>query len=466
MDVKLDINYCLSEYIGEEHGLSPDDIKGFSGKTKQVHADLAVKRENGKLPFFNLPYQEKEVNDIKTFADEVSCRFDNFVVLGIGGSALGTTALKTALCHPLYNLVTPGTRNNRPGIFILDNIDPNTIKSVLCHLDLKKTCINVISKSGTTAETSSQFMVFFSELKKVMGKDFANNIVATTDASKGILRSITNEYGFKNFIIPDGVGGRFSVFTPVGLFPAAVAGINLGELLAGAARMDERCSRDDLMVNPAYLNAVIHYLMDTHKNKNISVMLPYSDSLYYIADWYRQLWAESLGKKMSLTGKIVHTGQTPVKALGVTDQHSQNQLYVEGPNDKIFTFLTVEDYGSSVKIPEEFSDYGDISYLSGHSLNELITAEQKATEFTLTKNQRPNCSFIFPEVTPFTVGQILFCLEVQTAFAGGLYNINPFDQPGVEEGKHFAYGMLGRKGYEYKQKEFMSSPPKNKEFIL
>ncbi|NVM03604.1 MAG: glucose-6-phosphate isomerase, partial [Candidatus Helarchaeota archaeon] len=349
--------------------------------------------------------------------------------------------------------------------FFLDNIDPDTHSGIFDVIDLKSSCFNFISKSGSTAETNAQLLIFIDRLRKALGnRDIKKHVVFTTDEKKGNFRKIADEEGMKSFTVPKGVGGRFSVLTPVGLLPSAVSGINIDKLLKGAGLMDEICGNSDVWENPAYMNGVLHYLLDTRRGKNISVMISYSDALYGIADWYRQLWAESLGKKYSLNGGIVHVGQTPVKSLGVTDQHSQLQLYIEGPNDKVITILGVEKFKSEIGIGSHYDLIEGLSYLSGHSLNELFHAEQTATETALTKNSRPSCSIILPEINEFTLGQLFYMFEVQTAFTGYLYNINPFDQPGVEEGKQFAYGLLGRKGFENKKEEIKSR--KKKKYII
>ncbi|HBF35564.1 TPA: glucose-6-phosphate isomerase, partial [Candidatus Sumerlaeota bacterium] len=205
-----------------------------------------------------------------------------------------------------------------------------------------------------------------------------------------------------------------------------------------------RCSNPNLMKNPAYLNAAIHYLADKKKGKSISVMMPYANALKDVADWYRQLWAESIGKAFDLKGKKVNVGQTPVKALGATDQHSQVQLYVEGPNDKIFTFIGTEKFRAECPIPESFKDIPELNYLQGHDMGTLLNAELDATEFALYCAERPSVKFILDEISPENVGGLLYLLEVQTAFSGGLYNINAFDQPGVEEGKKATAALMGR----------------------
>jgi glucose-6-phosphate isomerase len=285
-------------------------------------------------------------------------------------------------------------------------------------------------------------------LKGRFGKDWRKRVVVTTDPSNGPLRRLAEDERLVNFSIPPGVGGRFSVLTPVGLLPASFIGIELDELLAGAASMDKWCREEDLEANPAAVYAVLQYLAHVKKGKPISVMMPYGDGLREVADWYRQLLAESLGKKKDLQGRLVYVGPTPVKALGVTDQHSQLQLYLEGPYDKVITFLALGSFSHVLEIPQDASWGEETAYLEGKSLNELMDAERRATEFVLTKNKRSNCTIYLKELSARILGGLFYLLEVQIAFSGGLYGINPFDQPAVEEGKRITYGMMGRGGFE------------------
>jgi glucose-6-phosphate isomerase len=268
------------------------------------------------------------------------------------------------------------------------------------------------------------------------------------------LRELADREGYRSFAIPAGVGGRFSVFTPVGLLPLACVGVDIAALLKGAAEFSHHLCNEDLMKNPAYLNATLQYLA-YQKGLGISVLMPYSDRLRDIADWYRQLWAESLGKKFSTDGSVIHVGPTPVNALGATDQHSQVQLYVEGPFDKVVTFISVEKFNQNLPFPE-YAASPQMSYLAGHSMGELLRVEQQATAAALVKNQRSNCTLSIPEVNPATIGMLLYILEVQTLFAGYLFNVNPLDQPGVEEGKHFTYALMGRRDYAEKAQEYAS----------
>jgi glucose-6-phosphate isomerase len=262
------------------------------------------------------------------------------------------------------------------------------------------------------------------------------------------MREIANDLGLRTLKVPSGVGGRFSVLSQVGLFPAYMAGIDIDALAAGAAAMVKRLNTDDLGKNPAYLNAVIHYHLHTKRGVNMAVLMPYSTALAEVAGWYRQLLAESLGKKYAQSGEIVYAGQTPIKAVGAVDQHSQIQLYREGPSDKVITLLGVENFKNFLNIPSLYEAYEGVSYLGGHTLNELFEAEKRATARALVKSNRPVLEISLPEVNPYTLGQLFYFYEVQTVFAGYLYNVNSLDQPGVEAGKQYTYSLLGRKGYE------------------
>jgi glucose-6-phosphate isomerase len=408
------------------------------------------------VTFFCLPYQEKVVREVQKAADDIANGFENLVVLGIGGSALGTIAVHNAVNHPYHNLLSNRARGGRPRLFVMDNIDPDVLERLDDVIDVRKTCFNVITKSGSTAETMSQFLLFRDRLIRRVGKaKHVRHIVATTDAEKGILRKIVEEAGYRSFVVPHGVGGRFSVMSAVGLLPLAAAGVKIRRLLAGARDLDsELKSTGSIERNHALRSAVLLYLMERKFKRTITVMMPYANALYSVADWFRQLWAESLGKNRTLRDAKVNVGLTPVKSLGATDQHSQVQLYNEGPDDKVFIFIRIAKFGQTVKIPKAFKSVEGLGYLGGHTFNELLDAEQKATEAAITMNGRPSYTITMPEINEYTVGQLLYLLEVQTAYMGGLYNINAFDQPGVEQGKQFAYGLMGRKGYEPRVKEF------------
>jgi glucose-6-phosphate isomerase len=463
--IAFDYTHMLAESVGAKNGITGKQLERIAPRARKAHESVAEQRSAGKLPFMDLPYRNY-AGEILKYAKAAAPRFENFVVLGIGGSALGAIALQSALNPPFYNLM-PAKARRGPRFFVEDNVDPERIGNMLELLDPKKTLFNVVTKSGGTAETMSALMIVRDLLVKRLGKGaLKNHLVATTDTAKGNLCAIAGREGLTSFVVPDGVGGRFSVLSPVGLLPAAMVGIDIRNLLAGAAAMDARCRAGDMARNPALMGAVLHYLAATEKDKCIQVMIPYSNALRDVADWFRQLWAESLGKKYSLAGKVVHAGQTPVKALGATDQHSQLQLYNEGPADKSITFIRVEKFRAAVKVPSVYKDLPGLAYLIGREMGELLNTEQAATEIAVTKNRVPNCTIRVPSVNAFTVGQLIHMLEVQTAYAGELYGINTFDQPGVEEGKIATYALMGRPGYESQRKEIEKAARATKRKIV
>ena len=419
-----------------------------------IIADLNKRKDKpGQwLQWMNLGYSEETIWYVKEFASMVEGRFDNILVLGIGGSALGGLAVTEALLKPYWNLLTKEERNNFPRIFFLDNIDPDSINGLLSILDLKKTLVNVITKSGSTAETMAQYMVLKDLLEKELGDDYRKNIVVTTDKNVGILKQLADQEGYKTFIIPDDVGGRFSVFSAVGLLPMALVGLDIDEITNGIKDMDLALKNIDIHQNIAAQNALIHYLMDTKKGKKLSVMMPYSSRLKYVSDWYVQLWAESLGKEYDRNGNKVNVGPTPIKSVGATDQHSQIQLYNEGPNDKLINFIRVKEFDTTLDIPKIF-EYTSIGYLGGKTINDLINAEADATKVTLSDHSRPTVTITLPKINGYYMGQLLYMLEVQTAIAGELYNIDTFNQPGVEQAKNYTYALMGRSGYEDSAKQ-------------
>jgi len=465
MALRLDFSRMMADVIGPEHGITRAEINELISRAGVVAADIAKRRQTNELGFYRLPYDVLTAGNLVQIATALREKCGAFIVLGIGGSALGGIALFRSLCHPLHNLLTREKRGGGPRIFFLDNIDPLTCRALLDNIDPAKTIFNVVTKSGTTTETISQFLICRRMLTAKLGKKAAkDHIIVTTENQPNPLRRIAEKEGYVILDIPENVGGRFSVFSPAGLFPAAVAGINIEELLAGAWYMEQRCRTGDIWQNPAYMAGVLHYLADTSKGLNIAVMMPYSDALYQVAIWFRQLWAESLGKAADISGNPVHYGQTPIAALGTTDQHSQLQLYMEGPYNKMITFLLVENHGAGLAIGQETGN--DYRYLAGHDLGEILNIEGRSTQLALTAAGRSNMSIILPEVNPFTIGQLLFLLEVQTVFTGGLYNINPMDQPGVQASKDYIYGMLGRKGFEPKAEDAAAWQQRKNPYVI
>jgi glucose-6-phosphate isomerase len=466
MQIKLDVNHMMNDFLGGE-GLDRAQVEKMAPALRKAHAQVEAGRGKGMQGWMDLPYDQADiVTQIEKKARAIRDTFDAFVVLGIGGSALGPAAVHQALSHLRYNELPDGRRPG-PRLYIEDNIDPERMASLLDVIDVKRTCFNVITKSGGTAETMSQYLIVLDLLKKAVGEDYRRNILITTSKTKGFLIKIAQREGYDTFYIPDGVGGRFSELSPVGLVAAAVTGIDIRGLLAGAKAMDERCKTDDIWKNPALLDAGLMVLA-MEAGRNVSVMLPYADSLKMMSDWYAQLWAESLGKNVTLDGKPCAVGQTPVKALGVTDQHSQLQLYTEGPFDKVITFLKVERFRTETAIPHGCDDIETIAFLGGKTHNQLIEAERAGTEYALYKARRMSQTITLPEVNAETVGQLLYFFELVTAYAGALLNIDAFNQPGVEESKLAAYAVLGFESEKHaaKRGEMAARPAPKAEYLL
>ncbi len=463
--IVLDYNNMLAPRLGGR-GIDPASLDGMAERFREAHADTARRVSSGELGFYALVDETETLASIEAFANGAGQAFSNVVVLGIGGSALGTVALRTALLDPSWNELSDEEREFYPRLYVLDNIDPATLGPVLDRLDLRKTLFNVVSKSGGTAETMSQYLVIRDRLEKELGDGYRRHLLLTTDPEKGVLRKIARTDDIASLPIPPSVGGRFSVLSAVGLLPAAMAGIDVRALLAGAAEMARRCETDDLRANPAGMFAALQYLADTEAGAPIHVMMPYSDRLRDVADWFRQLWAESLGKQKSRGGDDIFVGPTPVKALGATDQHSQVQLYVEGPFDKTITILVERERGADISIPSLHSDLEELSYLGGHALGELLDTERLATEAALAKRGRMSMTLEIPRVDAHSLGGLLMMLQVATVYAGHFYGVDPLDQPGVELGKQLTYGIMGRPGFEDARQEWEGREPKRDEWTI
>lgn len=463
LKLKLDFNNMMSKSVAD--GYTERDFARNAAAIAQAHADVTAGRGNGMMGWTQLPYNQDEVvADILATANAVRKNFEYFVVLGIGGSALGPIAAFQAICHLHYNDL-PKRKRKGPKFYVEDNVDPERMVALLDVIDPAKTMFNVITKSGSTSETMTQYLIIHDLLTKTLGDKAKDHIIATTSRSTGNLIKIAGKEGYKTFYIPDGVGGRFSELCPVGLLPAAVCGIDIKGMLLGARAMDEQCATSSIKKNPALMAATLQW-MAMRKGKNVSVMMPYADGLKYIADWYCQLWGESLGKNKTLDGKDCNVGQTPVKALGVTDQHSQVQLYAEGPFDKVITFIAVDNYRETVEIPQGCEEFPNVNFLCGHTMNELIQAERTATEYAITKAGKLNHTITLPVLNEFTLGELLMFFMLKTAYTGALMGIDTFNQPGVEEGKNATYALLGRPGYDEKRAELANAPQKALKYTI
>ena len=446
--VRLDFGNLMASRV--DGGVDPSLIAGdMSGAFRQAHAVVEERRVAGDLGFLDLPYAAEGVDRVRELAGGFAHWLDDVVVLGIGGSGLGATALKEALLGPFWNDRSEEGRAHLPRLHIVDNPDPFTYRALLERVDLARTMFNVVSKSGATAETMAQYLVARGRVEDVVGPGEARrHFLFTTDPQSGALRQIGEAEDIPMLSVPPNVGGRFSVLSSVGLLPVAVCGVDPATLLAGAATMAERCRGDVLAENPAGVLATLLHHADREQGRPIHVLMPYSDRLRPVALWFQQLWAESLGKACTLEGEARLSGPTPLAAAGATDQHSLLQLLMEGPHDKVVLFVHVDDAEASVDIPDRHPEIPSLTYLGGHSLGELLATERIATAEALRRAGRPNATLHLPRVGPGELGQLFMLLQVATVYAGALYNVDPMNQPGVELGKQLTYGLMGRAGLE------------------
>lgn len=398
------------------------------GSTGGLEAEYACLTLHDTMPEF--------LGQIEAMAEQIG-RFENIAVIGIGGSSLGAKAV-----HQALDMEMPGA--SLPKLQFLENIDPRHLDRMLRNWTAEKTAVITISKSGGTIETISQYLILRSWLDKQLGPDKARHHQwLITDPAQGWLRELARREGLSSLPVPPRVGGRFSVLTAVGLLPLAVAGVDIRRLLAGSAVNAARCASDDLRENPALEMAALFYLLDIKRSKRVSIMMPYADPLQLFGDWYRQLWAESLGKRMETRPGKPPAGTLPVRALGTVDQHSQLQMYLESRCDKIFTFMAIDDWEQNLPIPVSEADRKYFPYLEDKRMLDVLEAEFRATVQVISEAGHPNMTLRLPRLDAHVLGQLIDLYQRATVYAGLLYGINPLDQPAVEKGKKLAIHLLG-----------------------
>jgi glucose-6-phosphate isomerase len=463
----IDLTNLTHAGVGEA-GVSEAMLDGLASRAAAAVDRTAERRAAGEVGFLDLPDDRAVARRAMDYARALPPDIDTLVVLGIGGSSLGPRAVYSALARPLDAL-----RPRAPGmprrLLFPDNIDPETFAGVLSVCPPDRTVFNVVTKSGGTAETAAQLLITYDRLEKALGSEGARrHLVFTTDPEQGALRRLAGELGVESFPIPASVGGRFSVLSSVGLLPAAVAGLDVVGLLEGAARMRDRVATErDLRKNPALSLAAMLYLHHQERGRPMHVVMSYADALYDTADWFRQLWAESLGKERDVDGNRVNVGPTPIAARGATDQHSQLQLYAEGPADKVFLLLSARSRGVELSMPGgPVAAAPEYAYLVGRGMGELLDAEMRGTVASLTRRQRPNGTVLLDRIEAPQLGALLLLLEAATAFAGPLYGVDPYDQPGVEEAKRLAYAALGRPGYEEMARALEQAPAPDPRYVF
>lgn len=438
MTLRYDASGLSPSVIGEKMGVSDEQRNALESRLADALRGVKAAHERGELGFIDCP--DFDPGEIESWAKQKRAQgFTDQVVIGIGGSSLGARAVYESM---------PGLPEGGLRTHFAENVDPVGAANLFGSLDYAKTLFVVITKSGSTVETMTKFWYAWDRAVDELGEEQAGDrFVAITGPDNAGLRALADDKGFDTFPVPPNVGGRFSVLTAVGLVPLALAGYDIGELLEGAVRARSAAMSDDV-ANNTVLKATADMFELYERGADQVVMMAYSDQLLAMADWFRQLWAESLGKAKNRKGEEVNVGMTPIKALGAIDQHSQAQLYMEGPNDKHVVFLEVDSFDREFVVPEREGLPDSLAHLTGKSLGEILNAELQGTRRALQEAGRPTTTWRFDAVQAGDIGAFIFAWEFITAVTGELLDIDAFDQPGVELGKKLAHGLLGRKGFE------------------
>ncbi len=460
--VSVDYGNMLAGVLEGPGGFDSQRLAGrgdLAGRFRGAFDDVEGRRATGEMAFFDVPSDRAAVAAALAAARAVR-RFDALVVIGIGGSAVGAKALGGALLPPFWNEMDAAARAAasapagaaprgrhpvfpRPRLYVLDNPDPATVSGLLARLDLHSTAINVVSKSGATAETMANFMVAWERLRRAAGEDAGRRLVVTTGRA-GPLRRLARDLGATWLPAPDNVGGRFSALSSAGLMPAAAVGVDVRELLDGAGEMALRCATPVLRDNPAGMIATLLHAAHAEGGASVHVLMPYADRLRWFAAWFQQLWAESLGKALDRSGAVVETGPTPLPAVGATDQHSVVQLLMEGPRDKVVVFVACRSPDEDVvAVPAAFPREAATSYLQDRNLFQLLDGGRRATADALRRSGRLNMTVAVDALNARSLGGLLMLFQIAVAYAGSLYGVDPLNQPGVELGKRIARELLG-----------------------
>jgi glucose-6-phosphate isomerase len=439
--LKYDYNFMSAAKVGK-FGFKKNELTVLARKLPIFNKKLKAKSADPDFSFRQLPSDLEAINLVSNLASQLKRQFANLVVVGIGGSDLGAKAIYGALAGN-YGRCLAGSKAMSVH-FLGDTTDPQPLLDLLKVIDLKKTVFYIISKSGDTIEPLSSFLFLRKKVIEAVGyKKHNKHFVVTTNLIKGALLEIAQKEDYLVIGHFPG-GGRYSVLSVNGLLPAACAGFDIKKLLAGAREIDKLCQSNDYQKNLPFLFAALQYLAYKKRRQNISVIMPYTYNLRDFGFWAKQLLGESLAK--------AERGFTPIAALGPTDQHSQLQLYIQGPFDKIITFIQVEKT-EDLLVPKY--NNAEIAYLGGHKFSEILNIEHKATAVSLMKNKRANGTIILPELDEYYLGQLFIFFEMATVYLGELLQINVFNQPGVEQSKKFMYGLLGKKGFEKYKKEIL-----------
>ena len=447
MSIALDYTNCLSEAIGATHGLTKSEIDTLVAKFPKHHENIDEVRSSGESAFFDLPYQD--TTELKALLKKHHGKWENLVVLGLGGSVLAPATIFNALAHRQHNLLDAKARKGAPRVFFLGNPDPRSLLELFEILDPKKTLVQVVSRSGVTAETMALFLWLKDHLTKKSGKTaLSTQVIITTEREKSPFNEIAKTEKIDILSVPSNLTGRYGLLGNHALFTAGMCNFSVENLLKGGADMDKRCRHGDAPKNPAYMHSLIHYLLTRKRRKTMHVTFAFSDRLNAIGKWYDHHCSVSLGKMLNRKGKAVHVGPSPVSAVGTFDLHGQQQLFAEGPFDKVTTFITAKDHGAQVTVPGAYPKIEAAAYLKDVDMSSILTHGYWAAEQHLTAAGRPNMTIHCDQIDEAHVGGVIYLLQLSTAMSAELYGINPFDQPAVDHNKQALYAQIGRAGFE------------------
>jgi glucose-6-phosphate isomerase len=465
--VTLDYAFVMSDCLGPAHGLPEESFAELNPRLEELDRQIKAWRADGTMGFFDLPYDPVVVTEIKKVAKQLKEWCRDVLVLGVGGTAAGIRALQQALCHPSHNLFPVGRRQYHSRLFVADNIDPDSFYGLLDDLELKRLLVNVISKSGATPATLAKFLFVYNLLQGRLGEAKAKeSFLLTTDPGQGALRRLATEAGLPSLAIPAAVPSQFSVFSAAALFPAAMAGIDIGGLLAGARFMDQRLQKAPISHNPAYRLAACYYLAYTQQGRSLQVIMPYADRLTGLADWFCGLWAGSLGQTTVPGKTMAVTGPTALRAVGISDHYTLLPRVLHGPADKLVTFLEVEQFTNNLPIPSGYPDIADLNYLGGQTLAALLAAEKKAATSQLVEAGCPNLTIKLPEINAFTIGQLLYLGQFAIVALAGLLQVDPCAEPEAAGIEATTCGLLGRPGYERHRQSVENAPQLREKYIV
>ena len=446
--LSLDYTNCLASSIGATHGLNDNEVDTLIAKIPKHHEHIAELEKTGASAFFNLP--DQDTSELTSLLEQHKGNWEDLIVAGIGGATIGPRCLMDALAHEQQNLLDKKQRQG-PRVLFIDNSDPHSITETLGVVNLKKTLFLLISKSGTTPESVGLYVHIQQLLSNDVSKTApSKQLIVCTQRDKSPLSSCAEKDNSYIIDVPANLGARFNILSTPSLFVAGMCGIDVGGLLHGAADMKKRCWHGDAWSNPAYMHALVHYLLTRKRRKTIHAMMGFSNRLSGCIQWYDHILAVSLGKMLNNKGKAVHVGPSPSSCLGPNGLHGHMQLYAEGPFDKVLTFIKIQDHGSSITIPEHSYEHDALSPLSGQSIESLIDHAYITAAHTITEAGRPNMTIELDQVNAPCLGALVYMLQLSTVMSAELYGIDAFDQPGVDGHKQDIFAQLGRAGFEDK----------------